>query len=201
MQVDERRCIIAFVAFGAIASVLGYLAPEEEFLGASYKLVYLHLPLLYISLGSFYLAAVFGILSVRRAERIKDSYALALAALPFALANMVVVYFFERAAWGAFSASEPRFYFLLISYGMLAVLLLLHQLRERALIAFASALFLASDFLLYFRLRVANTWQLHPERVGMPIEMRLPLLFSLAAFLCIYLLIFQRMRRQIFIPR
>ncbi len=189
----EWRCVYALFVFAGVASVLAYLAPEEEFLGASYKLLYLHLPLLYISLGSLYLAALLGIFSAKREKYRKTSFKLAVTALPFALANLVVIYFFEHITWGAFTASEPRFYFLVISYAMLPLLLLLHLLNERRLLASASALLIITNLLLYLRLRSLDTWQLHPGGVGMPMEMRLPLVFALASFLCLYYLIFKKL--------
>jgi hypothetical protein len=191
----DKRCVAAFFAFASIAAVLAYLAPEEEFLGGSYKLLYLHLPLLYISLGSIYLAALLGILSAREERYLKTSLKVAVTALPFALANLVVIYFFERATWGAFIVSEPRFYFLALSYGMLLLLLFLHSLKERRLLASISALLIAVNLALYLRMRSLNTWQLHPGGVGMPLEMRLPVLFALAAFLCLYYLIFKKLER------
>ncbi len=193
MRVSERHCIVAFLAFGAIAYVFAYLAPEEEFLGAGYKLLYLHLPLLYISLGSFYLAALLGVLSLSTEKYRQTSHRLAVVALPFALANLVVIYFFEMVTWGAFIAEEPRFYFLVISYGMILVLLLLHRLGEPGLLAVASALLLIANLFLYLRLRSLDTWQLHPSDVDMPVEMRLPLVFALAALLCLYYLMFKKL--------
>jgi hypothetical protein len=189
----EARCAFGFVVFAGVASILAYLAPEEEFLGASYKLLYLHLPLLYISLGSFYIAALLGTFSAKGEKYGKTSLRLAAAALPFALANLVVIYFFERITWGAFVATEPRFYYLLLSYGALLLLLLLHRLGERRLLAAGSALLLAANLLLYLRLRSLEAWQLHPGGVGIPLEMRLPLVFALAAFLCLYYLIFKKL--------
>ncbi|NOZ58941.1 MAG: hypothetical protein GXO66_05130 [Euryarchaeota archaeon] len=188
-----ERCTYAFAALAGVAAVLAYLAPEEEFLGASYKLLYLHLPLLYISLGSLYLAALLGVFSARGEKYRGTSFKLAVTALPFALANLVVIYFFERITWGAFVATEPRFYYLLLSYGSLLLLLLLHRLGERRLLAWGSGLLLTANLLLYLRLRSLEAWQLHPGGVGIPLEMRLPLVFSLGAFLCLHYLIFKKL--------
>ena len=192
---SERRCISAFIALASVAAVLAYLTPEEEFLGGSYRLLYLHLPLLYISLGSLYLALLLGICSLREAACLRISLRVALTALPFALANLVVIYLFERATWGAFTATEPRFYFLMLSYGMLLLLLFIHWLGERRLLGAASALLMGVNLALYLRIRSMEVWQLHPGGVEMPLEMRLPVLFALAALLCLYYLIFKRIER------
>ncbi len=171
-----------------IAAVLIALAPPEERLGHRYKLIYLHLPLLFFSIASFYIS---GFLIAKNRGK-----GLLTAGLLFALCNLVVVYFFERLTWGSFIVSEPRFYFMSAVYSAMAILLALAFIEKRlGLLFYAIATPLTLK--IYLDVKRSAGFQLHPlSFVEMPLEMKLPMLFSFLTIAMIFSLLLQMLEKR-----
>lgn len=171
-----------------VALVLIALAPPEERLGHRYKLLYLHIPLLFFSLASFYIS---GFLIARNRGK-----GILTAGLLFALSNLVVVYFFERLTWGSFIASEPRFYFIVAVYSAMAILLALVFLEPRlGLLFYAVAAPLTLK--IYIDVKKSASFQLHPlSFVEMPAQMKLPMLFSFLTIALIFSMLLQVLEKR-----
>ncbi len=185
-----------FIAFSILALILAASAPPEDFLGHRYKLLYIHLPLLFISITSFYLASALAVLRVFGREK-GDIKVLLISGLIFAVLNLAVVYIFELLTWGAFIASEPRFYFMSFVYLSALVLLALEYIGEEKLSALFSLIAVGTSLYLYIMVKTSESFQLHPLRfVDMPPEMLLPLIFSFLASLPAFLLVLIKVSKR-----
>jgi len=182
----------------ALTGVLAYLAPAESTLGSAYKLIYLHLPLMYVSFLSLILALLFSLASLGRGRDrfYRRAYNAAFLGLVFGAGTLATTAVFMTMAWGGIAFSEPRFRVLLLTYGLFLVYLALHRLKRKeltALYATAASLMAASA---YYLLVTGGSFQLHPEGVAMPLKMRLPFYPSMAGFLVLYYHLMELMEKR-----
>lgn len=186
-----------FILLLALALLSAYFAPEEESLGQRYKLVFLHLPLLALTFGSFYLSSILAILRIRRPTGV-NLRALLSTGLIFAAFSLAVVYAFEVAAWGAFTAAEPRFQFMAIVYLAMVVLLALEFIGEELLSASFSLLALTASAYLVLEIFFRANFQLHPlNLVTMPLEMVIPLVLSFALMINIFIAVLLKLDSKV----
>ena len=75
----------------AITAVLAFFAPNESTLGSAYKLLYLHLPLLYVSLISLVLCAAFSVHALKEKKSYPRAVKAALLGLVFGAATLAAI--------------------------------------------------------------------------------------------------------------
>jgi hypothetical protein len=180
----------------ALTLSLAYLAPQETILGYSYKLIYLHLPLLYVSLISLSLCGVFSLASLRDERFYRRSFNAGVLGVAFGVGTLITTAAFMTMAWGGIAFSEPRLRALLITYGLFFVYLGVHRLNRREVTALYVIIATLLALSTYYCLVYQTTFQLHPQGVSMPLKMKLPLYSSLAGFLVLYYYLFEKMEKR-----
>jgi hypothetical protein len=186
------RLFLVAMGSGLIAAAL---SPGESALGHGYKLLYLHLPLLSLSLGSFFLASLLAVMALRSPHRSPQALAAVLLGLLFGVGNLLVGELFALLAWGGVTFSEPRFLFSVLTLAFYAPYLPIHWAGERRLTAVFALLALLSSLGAYRLLLLETPSHLHPSRVAMPLSMAFPLLPAALAGLALYLSLFSRLQK------
>jgi heme exporter protein C len=180
----------------ALTSVLAFLAPPESVLGYSYKLIYLHIPLLYVSLISLFLTLAFSLASLREKSFYPRAFNAALLGIVFGVGTIIVTAAFMTMAWGGVVFSEPRFRVMIITYGLFLVYLGVHRLNKKEMTALYALIATLLALSSYHFLVNGSTFQLHPGGVTMPLKMKLPLYSSLMGFLVLYYYLFEKMEKH-----
>lgn len=107
---DRRYIPHTIVAMAAAAIIVALLAPSEQRLGETVKLIYLHASVTWVALCAFLAAAIAGLVAlVGRSDRWAAwSVATLATATLFWSFHFVLGLITMRLAWGAWFWSEPR---------------------------------------------------------------------------------------------
>ncbi len=153
--------------------------PQEVRLGNAYKLVYFHVPVTAVTIFSAMVLPLFH--HKLELEAVKS---LSISSTIFAALHLVISAFFMQVAWGGVIISEPKFTFSLILLIFLFIHTLLCFLDRKIARAYS---FLSPAFIAYFYyLTTLAEFQLHPERVAMPLLFYLPYFFTFPLVIAIY---------------
>ena len=187
----------------ALQPIILLHAPLEAQMNLIQKIFYLHLPLAWWGLFSFFLVFVASLLFLLRRNYFWDTLAEAAAEIGLVLAILTLLsgMIWARISWNAWWTWDPRLSTTLILCFIYAAYLLIRRLdfsrERRGLISAVVGIVAFLDVPLVFF--SARLWPqtIHPQVVtgpgagGLDLEMKLVLLFSLAAigFLWITLLI------------
>ena len=161
--------------------------PLEASMGITQKIFYLHLPLAWWGLCSFFLVFAAGILYLRTRKAVWDTLALAAAEVGLLLTVLALAsgMIWARTAWGVWWTWDARLTTTLVMCFVYAGYLLIRTLdlpperRARICAAIGIAAFLDVP-LVFFSARL---WSyVHPATVSLGPEMRTAVIASLAAF-------------------
>jgi len=178
----------------ALQPVILLYTPLEAQMGLIQKIFYLHLPLAWWGLFSFFLVFVASILFLLRRNYFWDTLAEAAAEIGLVLAILTLVsgMIWARISWNVWWVWDPRLTTTLILCFIYAAYLLTRRLdfsrQRRALVSAVLGIVAFLDVPLVFF--SARLWPqtIHPQVIvgpgagGMAPEMQLVLLFSLVAF-------------------
>ncbi|MBE8538899.1 hypothetical protein [Geoglobus acetivorans] len=166
-------------ALFVIFSLLILLLPEENRLGSSYKLIYIHVPVTIITIGTL---LAFPVLHFRIGD---DSMkALSLSTLLFSIIHLAISSIFMLLAWGGLIFSEARYVFSVVLLLFALTHTVLCFLDKRLAKMYSFAIYLTVP---YFYIRIVTSdFQLHPSFVRMPTELYIPYLFSFPLILIAY---------------
>jgi len=168
-------------------AVSAALAPPEERLGNSYKLIYLHLPLTFFSFLTVALLPFLSLMEVSGRKIKPEKFAA--AGLAFAFANLVVSAIFMTLAWGGVATSEPRF----ALTALLIILLLLFVAAKHISPQIGLTYSILMPFLIVYVYTGSSGFQLHPSSlVGLEPPMIVPMLFSFPLAALVYFRIVTR---------
>ncbi len=112
MAVEKRNQNILFIIAGLVilALLIAWLAPAEETLGSSVKLIYLHGALTWVAIITYTLAGLFGLIYLFSGGKFFFSWShslgytsLSLWGINFLLSLLAMIFIWGRIAW-----SEPR---------------------------------------------------------------------------------------------
>ncbi|AEA47978.1 hypothetical protein [Archaeoglobus veneficus] len=173
------RTVTLLLAAFMISAIL---APPEERLGNSYKLIYLHLPLTFFSFLTIVLLPVLSLMEVFGRKIRSEKFAI--AGVMFAFANLAVSALFMKLAWGGVAFSEPRF----ALSALLIILLILFIAAKHVspYVAFVHSV-LTPFLIMYAYSDSSTTFQLHPSSlVGLEPLMVIPMFFSFPLVALLY---------------
>ena len=186
--------LVGGLLMAALQPVILLYAPLEAKMGLIQKIFYLHLPLAWWGLFSFFLVFVASILFLVRRNYFWDILAEAAAEIGLVLALLTLAsgMIWARVSWNTWWTWDPRLSTTLILCFIYAAYLLIRHLdfsrQRRALISAVLGIVAFLDVPLVFF--SARLWPqtIHPQVVtgpgsgGLDPEMKLVLFFSLAAF-------------------
>lgn len=161
---------ITLTALFAISIALITALPSESRLGETYKLVYFHVPISFVTITTILL---FPLINIRWPELAKGA---SLTTTTYATIHIILSAVFMYAAWGGMVFSEPKFVFslVLLFFTVTHTLLCFVDLRLARYYSF-----LAIVIVPYFYLQAALTgFQLHPRGVEMPALLYFPYIFT-----------------------
>ncbi len=165
-----------------ITAILIAVMPSESSLGESYKLIYLHVPITVITIGSLLL---FPILHFK--IDIKSVQGFSVATLIYSALHLVISSVFMYMAWGGLIFSEIRFVFSLTLFLFALTHSLLCFIDSRLSRAYSFFIYLIVP---YFYLQLTRAeFQLHPTFVQMPALLYIPYFFSFPFVVMVYVLL------------
>jgi len=170
--------VAVFLLAAFIISAL--LAPPEERLGNSYKLIYLHLPLTFFSFLTLAVLPFLSLMELRGREIKSEKFAI--AGITFALVNLALSAIFMRLAWGGVAMSEPRF-----ALTALLIVLLLLFIAAKHLSTQIGFIYSVLMPLLVVYAFPSSGFQLHPSSlVEAEPPMVVPMVFSFPLIALMY---------------
>lgn len=187
----------AFLILALSSAVLAYLAPAEETLGQSYKLLYLHLPLLYTSTVSLILCPALTLMGLRTRRLYNLGPPAALLGIAFGAGSLLAAELLAVYAWGGTTTSEPRFVASILIYVLFALYIPVYWAGRPRAAAFYSLAATAASFYIYYAVVLSGPapFHLHPSGVEMPLAMRLPLLPATLAAVALYTRLFTALEK------
>ncbi len=162
--------------------ILITIMPSENDLGESYKLIYFHVPVTVVTIGTL---ALFPFLHFKIS--IPEIRSFSVVTSIYSAIHLVISSLFMYVAWGGLIFSEVRFVF--------SLTLFLFALSHSILCFIETKLARIYSFLIYavfpyFYLKLTNTqFQLHPTFVQMPLLFYVPYIFSFPLIILFYFMI------------
>jgi heme exporter protein C len=198
----------AVVAVGLAAAMIGVfvLAPREQSMGDVQRLVYVHVPMAWLGLLGFLLAAGFGVLYIVRRNPYWDEWAQATAEVGWLCETLTLATgsLWAHEAWNTWWTWDPRLttsLILWLIYG--GYFLLRASVSDRARRARVAAIVSVVGIADVPLVIMATRWYrgIHPVSPEMEPSMYAALLGSAAAFLAMFALLVATRRRQLALGR
>jgi heme exporter protein C len=196
LQGGPLRKIFPLAPCGALAGGLALAAcqwlifvrtPLETSMGLSQKIFYLHLPLAWWGLCSFFCVFAAGVLYLKTRKAVWDTLALAAAEVGVLLTVLALAsgMIWARTAWGVWWTWDARLLTTLVMCFVYAGYLLLRTMdlppERRSLICAAVGIVAFLDVPLVFF--SARLWSyIHPAAISLAPEMKTAVIASMAAF-------------------
>ena len=200
--------LAAFVLLAVSVYMALLYAPRELIQGEPQRIFYMHLPMAIVSYIAFAIVGVGGTLYLWKRRLAYDIAARSAAEVGVLFTTLAIVSggLWGQSVWGTFWQWEPRLTFTFVLWLIYVAYLMLRQAGadDERTARYASVLGIIgfADVPLIFA--SVYLWRgLHPEPAGMPREMAVTLLVSMAAFilLFVYLLIHrirgERLREEV----
>ncbi len=173
--------------------ILIFLMPSESSLGESYKLVYFHVPITVITIGSL---LVFPLLHFR--IDILEMRALSVSTAVYSAVHIAISSIFMLMAWGGLIFSEIRFVFSVTLFLFAVTHSLLCFIDVRLARFYSFLIYLMVPYF-YFQLTRAE-FQLHPTIVQMPAMLYIPYTLSFPSVFIFYLMMAKEIIRTLIPP-
>ena len=196
-----RSVLVAVLLTGAIVAIF-VLAPTERTMGATQRIVYVHVAVAWFALLSFVIMATAGAMYLARRDLSWDHWAQAAGELSWLCCGLTLVTgsLWARSAWGTWWTWDPRLTTSLILWtlcsGCLIVRGNLDDPHRRARVGAVLAIVGSLDIPLVL---IAAHWfrGVHPASPGMEPSMRAVLFASLVGFTALFGLLLARRREQL----
>ncbi len=170
-----------------ILSIL--ILPQENKLGESYKLIYIHVPVTVIMISSLLL---FPILQFKIQE--EQAKSLSVSILAFSAFHITISSMFMLLTWGGLAFTEIRFIFSITIFFFALTHALLSYIDLRLAKLYSFLIYIITP---YFYIQISKAeFQLHPTFVEMPAYFYIPYLVSFPLMLMIYGVIYERIKKQ-----
>ena len=164
----------------AASLALIFLMPSESSLGESYKIIYFHVPVTVITIGTL---LIFPILHFRiDSPKMKG---MSITTSIYAAVHLIISSVFMMMAWGGLIFSEIRFVFSVTIFLFAVSHSLLCFIDLRLARVYSFLVYMIVPYF-YFLLTRAE-FQLHPTMVQMPAMLYIPYIFSFPFVAAVYL--------------
>lgn len=187
---NVKSLMLALATLAAFAAAWA-LPPTESTMGVAQRIMYLHVPLAWISLLACPVMAALGVAYLLRRELHCDRWAAAVAELSWIACTLALITgsLWARAAWGTWWTWDPRLTTTFILWAVYCgILLLRRSLADRQRRAQAAAILAIVGTLDVPLIVMATRWfrGMHPVTPTMEPAMRAALLLSAGAFLLLF---------------
>ena len=178
------------IVFFSLTLMSIFPLPSESKLGESYKLIYFHVPVTFVTLGSLLL---FPILHFRVNNL--EMKALSISTVTYSMIHLIISSIFMLMTWGDLIFSEVRFVFSIAIFMFAATHSLLCFIDIRLARIYS---FLVYPLIPYFYLQLTKAeFQLHPTVIQMPAMLYIPYFFSIPFVFLFYLMIGEKIRNRL----